>query len=151
MNAKILPLSAVALAVLLGLSPAADASSPREAIIIESLVHLDEFSGDFIVSAGAAELGCFAGTFEDRFNNNRSPQSGIVRVLTCTVGGSGTMTMKFQPLTSAPNPGDGGGHWSAHASSGDFAGLHGSGDYSFYSIDQTTSLDTMTGFFQYAP
>ena len=151
MNQKIKQLPAVALAVLLGLSPTADAKSPREAILIESIVQLDTFSGDFIVSTGAAELGCSAGTFVDRFNNNRSPQGGIVRVLTCAIGGSGTMTMKFQPLTSTPNPGDGGGHWSVHASSGDFAGLHGSGDYSFYSIDQTTSLDTMTGFFQYAP
>lgn len=141
----------IAIAALLGLSAftgPAWAERTGEPITIESEVNLPTASGEFVVSSGAAALGCSAGTFTDAFHSNGTINGAMTRVLTCTVGGAGTISLNIQPLTSTPTQygGDGAGHWTILRSDGDFAGLHGGGDYEYAHVDASNSVDAIVGF-----
>lgn len=149
-------LHAIATATLLGLSLAAgsaQARTPSEPIVIDSLVTPSTFSGEFAVSNGASALGCSGGTFTDSLNSQGGVHGSLTRVLTCTSGEAGDIVVRFLPFTSAPLPygGDGGGHWTVLRATGAFAGLHGNGDYAWTIVDENTSTDSMVGFFFYTP
>jgi hypothetical protein len=136
--------------------PVAAASQPSP-VTIETAIDFSSFpfSGTFTVTEGAGSLGCSAGTFEDIPRGSGLGQ--IEKHFTCTSGaGAGDeFVVLFKNdctfLSPAvfrcrPGPGDlGGGQWMVLSGTGDFAHLHGSGDFSVVFTGEFTGEETLSG------
>jgi len=124
---------------------AAAATPPSPVTIVTAIDFSEEpFSGTFTVPQGSGTLGCSAGTFVD-FPRGRQ---GIEKHFTCTRGsGSGdTFIILFRPSPDIPGPGDLNGPWRVLRGRGDFAELHGSGDFSVVFFPPTPrGMETLTG------
>jgi len=136
-------LSVVALSV--GAVSAAEAT-PSSLVTIETEIDFSSFpfSGSFTVPVGSSTLGCSAGTFVDFPQGN----GFIRRTFTCASGSESgeTFIVHFHPLfLGFPGPGDLNGPWSAHGGTGDFAKLHGSGDFSIVFTGTLSGEETFTG------
>jgi hypothetical protein len=101
-------------------------------------------SGTFTVPVGSGALGCSGGTFVDAFVVGFG---GVQKNLTCTNGsGAGdTFVIQFHPTFNVPGPGDLNGPWSVQDGSGDFAKLHGAGDFSVVFTGPASGVEMLTG------
>ena len=127
-------------------NPAAPTVSPpalaaaHNSITLVTQIDFSEFPfrGTFVVTEGAAALGCSAGTFVD------TPTGAAIRKdFTCTAGGEGSFTFLFRPGT--------GNNWNVLTGSGDFSGLHGTGEFALACCVGDTGTETFTGTIHYAP
>jgi hypothetical protein len=129
-------------------------ASGHEAVTIETLIDFTIFGGTFDVTAGSAELGCNSGNFFDLPAAAALAPSAIRKNFTCTSGGSGTFTVMFNTRPRRPGPGPfGNGTWSVWKGTGDFANLHGAGDFSLMDVDfgALTGVEMLTGHIFFAP
>jgi hypothetical protein len=104
--------------------------------------------GTFEVLEGASLLGCSGGSFVD------TPVDPIIqKLLTCESGTrSGTFTIEFTAEESNPGPGAENGPWNMAASTEDFVGLAGRGDFSVVHNEETAwGVETLTGQIEYSP
>ena len=134
-------LSGVALTVAVVSAAEATPSSP---VTIVTSISFASFppSGTFAVPVGSVTLGCSGGTFFDSFLG-----FGVVRkTFTCTSGpGSGAMFVVLFFPGPVPGPGDQNGPWSTLSGTGDFAKLHGRGDFSVVFTGPDSGVETLTG------
>jgi hypothetical protein len=133
------------------------AAAPPSPVTIETKINFTSFpfSGTFAVTEGSENLGCLGGTFVDQPRGAGLGQ--IEKHFTCTTGaGAGDeFVVLFKndctfnshaTFRCRPGPGDlGGGQWMILSGTGDFAGLHGSGDLSVVFTGDVTGEETLTG------
>jgi hypothetical protein len=131
------------LALSLAVASAAEATPSSPVTIVTSISFAsDPPSGTFTVPEGSDTLGCSGGTFFDSFLG-----SGVIRKnFTCTSGpASGdTFVVLFFP-GRVPGPGDQNGPWSTLSGTGDFAKLHGTGNFSVVFTGPDSGVETLTG------
>ncbi len=117
----------VMLVLMVGLATACGDSEPASGpvtIEFELDTSTNPITGPFEVTEGADVLGCAEGTFEDNpFGDD------LTRIMTCTDGGTGTVTFTFDPAANDTGPGDQNGPWQIVDATGDFSGLQGGGDW----------------------
>jgi hypothetical protein len=119
--------------VALVLAPtSASATAPQGPVTIETEIDFstDPFSGTFVVTEGEGLLGCSHGTFVDYGAGINPPSGGgLAKYFTCAGPGSGGFVANFQTWTGKSGPGEGNGNWNVTSGTGDFAKLHGRGDF----------------------
>lgn len=103
------------------------------------------FSGDFVVTEGEGLIGCSGGTFVDVPAQSKVPApAAIDKGFTGTDGGSGEFVANFKP-GPRPGPGVANGPWNVKSGMGDFARLHGHGDFSVVFTGPASGVEILTG------
>lgn len=136
-------------AVLAGVASPASATPPQGPVTIVTDIDFtsDPFSGTFVVTDGAELLGCSEGTFVDWPSGINPPSGGaLAKYFTCDSPGSGGFVANFQTWTGKSGPGEGNGNWNVTGGTGDFARLHGQGDFwVVLSEGGLSGVETLTG------
>lgn len=106
----------------------------------------EPFGGTFRVEQGEEALGCSGGTFVD----SQAEFDGIYKVLTCDGGGTGTFTVRAHTRVLGCDDGPPEvctGSWSIDGprSTGDFAGLHGFGEFEVRFDEANSAVETLAG------
>ncbi|MDX1745491.1 MAG: hypothetical protein R3324_06095 [Halobacteriales archaeon] len=132
----------VVLVLMLGLATACGSSEPASgpvAIEFDLDTSTRPITGTFDVTEGVDVLGCAEGTFED------NPGFELTRMMTCTDGGTGTVTFMFEPGGYETGPGLQNGPWEIVDANGDFSGLEGGGDWQATGPSETVQGDVEFG------
>lgn len=154
--ARVLRIVVATVVATLSLAGGVAAAGPPSAVTIETEISFASFpfSGTFTVTEGAGAVGCTGGTFVDIPRSSGLGQ--IEKQFACTSGaGAGhDFVVLFKNDctfllhgTFQCRPGSGylgQGQWMVLSGTGDFEGLHGSGDFVVVRTDDTGE-ETLTG------
>ena len=144
-----------------GLASTVGAAEPKGPVTIKTVVDFSVLPpvGQFVVTEGAALLGCSEGTFVDSWPYRSQWSSSIVRKdFFCKREpddfGS-DFVVKLNVTPTIPGDGDLNGHWVFWKGRGDFAGLRGRGEVSvwfFFGNGRVVKLEEeFTGVVHYDP
>jgi hypothetical protein len=90
----------------------------------------------------ACILGCSNGRYEETFHD---ATEDVVKLVTCSHGDTGTVTISFDSNGHDTGPGELNGPWSVREGLADFADLHGEGDFWPIMEGPETGVEAYTG------